>query len=113
GWRRRQARPRLRATGDESNRRQKMALEAFAIEFAKLVQIAEEVDIQKQIDIDVMVKGNSALADAKGESSALGPNTHTETLGLTTTVVQQGVGSSSSSIAESVAAATKAWDWHM
>jgi len=88
-------------------------LAAFAISFQKLVEIQEQVDIQKQIDIDVMVKGNSALADAKGESSALGPNTHTETLGLTTTVVQQGVGSSSSSIAESVAAATKAWDWHM
>jgi formyltetrahydrofolate synthetase len=91
-----------------------MGLEAFAIAFEKLVQIKENVDIQKEFDIDVMVQGNSALADAKGESSALGPNTHTETLALTTTVVQQGVGSSSSSIAESVAAATRdaKADWH-
>ena len=88
-------------------------LEAFAIQFTKLVEIQEQVDIQKQIDVHVFVKGNSALADAKGESSALGPNSHTETLALTTTVVQQGVGSSSSSIAESVAAATKDWAWHM
>ena len=86
-------------------------LEAFAISFAKLVQIVEQVDIQKQIDIDVFVKGNSALADAKTESDALGPNSHTETLALTTTTAVQGVGSSSSSIAESVAAATRDWAW--
>jgi hypothetical protein len=91
-----------------------MGLEAFAIAFEKLVQIKENVDVQKEFDIDVMVQGNSALADAKGESSALGPNTHTETLALTTTVVQQGVGSSSSSIAESLALATRdaKADWH-
>ena len=88
-------------------------LEAFAISFAKLVQIVEQVDIQKQIDIDVFVKGNSALADAKAESDALGPNSHTETLGLTSTTAVQGVGSSSSSIAESLSLATKVADWHM
>ena len=75
-------------------------LEAFAISFAKLVQIQEQVDIQKQIDVDVFVKGNSALANAKGEADALGPNSHTETLALTTTNTVQGVGSASSSIAE-------------
>jgi hypothetical protein len=82
-----------------------MALEAFAIQFTKLVQILEQVDIQKQIEATVFIAGNSALADAKAESDALGPNSHTETLALTTTTVVQGVGSSSSSIAESVAAA--------
>jgi len=82
-----------------------MALEAFAIEFAKLVQIVEQVDIQKHIDATVFIAGNSAMADAKAESDALGPNSFTETLALTTTTVVQGVGSSSSSIAESVAAA--------
>ena len=76
-------------------------LEAFAISFAKLVQIMEKVDIDKDFDIDVFVQGNSALADAKAEADALGPNSHTETLALTTTAVVQGVGSSSSSIAES------------
>ena len=87
-------------------------LEVFAIQFAKLVQIQEQVDIQKQIAVDVFVQGNSALADAKGEATALGPNSHTETLGLTSTTAVQGVGSSSSSIAESVSAATP-WAWHM
>jgi hypothetical protein len=46
-------------------------LEAFAISFAKLVQIVEKVDIQKEIDIDVFVKGNSALADAKAEADGV------------------------------------------
>jgi len=87
-------------------------LEAFAISFAKLVQVLERVDIDKSIDIDVFVKGNSAIADAKGEADALGPNSHTETLALTTTAVVQGVGSTSSSIAESVSAATRDWSFH-
>jgi hypothetical protein len=87
-------------------------LEAFAISFAKLVQIVEKVDIEKDIDVRAFVVGNSALADAKGEADALGPNSVTETLALTQTAVVQGVGSSSSSIAESVSAATKSWDFH-
>jgi hypothetical protein len=89
-------------------------LESFAVEFAKLVQIEEQVDVQKEFDINVMVQGNSALADVKAEASALGPNSHTETLGLTSTTTVQGVGSSSSSIAESLSLATKtaAADWH-
>ena len=88
-------------------------LETFAIEFLKLVEIQEQVDIQKQFDINVMVQGNSALADVKAEATALGPNSHTETLGLTSTTAVQGVGSSSSSIAESLSLATKVADWHM
>jgi hypothetical protein len=89
-------------------------LESFAISFAKLVQVVELVDIQKQIDVDVFVQGNSAIADAKGEAAALGPNSHTETLGLTSTTAVQGVGSSSSSIAESLSLATRdaKADWH-
>ena len=88
-------------------------LEAFAIQFIKVVQVLERVDIQKEINVDVWVQGNSALANAKGEADALGPNSHTETLGLTTTTAVQGVGSSSSSIAESVSAATKDVAGHM
>ena len=88
-------------------------LESFAISFAKLVQVLERVDIQKEINVDVWVQGNSAIANAKGEADALGLNSHTETLGLTTTTAVQGVGSSSSSIAESVSAATKDVAWHM
>ena len=79
-------------------------LEAFAIEFAKQVDIQEQVDIQKLIDVQAFVVGNSAIANAKGEAVALGNDTHTETLGLTSTTAVQGVGSSSSSIAESVSA---------
>jgi len=69
-----------------------------------LVQIAELVEIQKEIDVDVWVKGTSALANAKGESSALGADSTSETSAFTSTTVVQGVGSASSSIAESMAA---------
>jgi hypothetical protein len=84
-----------------------MALEAFAIQFAKLVQIQEQVAVDKAFDIDVFVEGNSALANAKSEADALGPDSHTETLALTTTTTVQGVGSSSSSIAESLSLADR------
>ena len=84
-----------------------MGLEAFAIEFEKLVDIQEEVDIQKAFQVDVQVQGNSALADVKAEATALGPNSHTETLGVTSTTAVAGVGSSSSSIAESLSLAQK------
>jgi hypothetical protein len=87
-------------------------LEAFAISFAKLVQIMENVKIEKEIDIDVWVQGTSAIAESKGEAFALGDNSHTETLSLTQTSVVEGVGSESSSIAESVSAATKDWGFH-
>ena len=68
----------------------------------------ERVDIHKTIDVDVWVQGNSAIANAKGEADALGPNSHTETLGLTTTTAVYGVGSASSSIAESISLADRA-----
>ena len=80
-------------------------LEAFAISFAKLVQIMEQVRVDKDFNVDVFVQGNSAMANAKGEADALGPDSHTETLALTTTTVVQGVGSSSSSIAQSLSLA--------
>ena len=90
-----------------------MALEAFAIEFEKQVDIQENVDVQKAFQVDVQIQGNSALADVKAEATALGPNSSTETLGLTSTTAIQGVGSSSSSIAESLSLATKTADWHI
>ena len=82
-------------------------LEAFAISFAKLVRIMEDVQVDKDFNVDVFVEGNSALADAKGEADALGPDSHTETLALTTTTAVFGVGSASSSIAESLSLADK------
>jgi hypothetical protein len=81
-------------------------VEAFAVQFTKLSAVLDLARIDKQIDVDAHVKGNSAFADAKGESDAIGPNSFTETLALTKTTVVQGVGSSSSSIAESDAATT-------
>ena len=48
-------------------------LEAFAISFAKLVQIMEQVRVDKDFNVDVFVQGNSAMANAKGEADALGP----------------------------------------
>jgi hypothetical protein len=79
-------------------------VEAFAVQFQKTSIVVDLAYINKKIDVDVHVKGNSAIADAKGESTALGYNSHTETLALTSTTAVQGVGSSSSSIAQSVAA---------
>src|SRR5262249_60364142 len=73
-------------------------LEAFAIQFQKQVDIQEQVDVQKQFDIDVAVQGTSALADVKAEATALGPNSHTETLGVTSTTAVAGGGSGSCSI---------------
>jgi hypothetical protein len=84
-------------------------LESFAIQFTKLVEIQEQVDIEKEIDVSALVFGNSAIGESKGEAFALGPNTHTETMSLTQTSAVQGVGSSSSSIAESVSATNGNW----
>ena len=82
-------------------------LEAFAISFSKLVAILEQVKVDKDFNVDVFVSGNSALADSKGEAAALGPDSHTETLALTTTSAVFHVGSASSSIAESLSLADK------
>jgi hypothetical protein len=82
-------------------------LEAFAIQFSKLVEILEQVKVDKDFNVDVFVEGNSALANSKAEAAALGPDSHTETLALTTTMAVQGVGSSSSSIAESLSLADR------
>ena len=82
-------------------------LEAFAISFEKLIEILDLVKVDKDFNVDVFVEGNSAMANAKGEADALGPDSHTETLALTTTATVFGVGSSSSSIAESLSLADK------
>ena len=82
-------------------------LEAFAISFSKLVTVLDLVKVDKDFNVDVFVDGNSAMANAKGEAAALGPDSHTETLALTTTTAVQGVGSSSSSIAESLSLADR------
>jgi len=68
------------------------------VSFLKAVNIQENVDIDKSIDVRAFVVGNSALANATAD--ALGPNSTSETLTQTTAV--QGVGSSS--VSESVSA---------
>jgi hypothetical protein len=94
-------------------------IEQFAISFQKLVEIVERVDIQKEVDVDVFVKGNLAMADSKAiaDADALGRDTVTQTLttATTTTTVVQGVGSSSDSdaIAQSLSAAGPVKDWHL
>jgi hypothetical protein len=80
-------------------------LEAFAISFSKLIAILDLVEVNKDFNVDVWVDGNSAMANAKGEAAALGPDSHTETLALTTTNTVFHVGSASSSIAESLSLA--------
>ena len=82
-------------------------LEAFAISFSKLVTILDLVKVDKDFNVDVFVEGNSAMANSKGEADALGPDSHTETLSLTTTTAVFGVGSASSSIAESLSLADR------
>jgi hypothetical protein len=88
------------------------SFEAFTIEFTKLVEILDLVLVDKFIDIDAFVDGNSALATAKGEAAALGFDTHTETLSLTTTTTVAPMfplfvgASASSSIAESLSVAS-------
>jgi hypothetical protein len=81
-------------------------LEAFAIQFTKLVQILEQVRVDKDVNVDVFVKGNLAMGDAKGEADAFGDNTVAETLALTKTTTVEGLFSDSSSIAQSLSAST-------
>jgi hypothetical protein len=87
-------------------------IEQFAISFEKLVVIQELVEIVKFIDARVHVDGNSSLGNAKGVADAIGDNTTTQTLALVETLAVQGVGSSSSSFAESLSA-TQGWHAHM
>jgi hypothetical protein len=76
------------------------------VSFTKYVNIFDKVYVDKFIDVDVFVKGNSALANATAD--ALGPNTHTETLTQTWAVQ----GEYSGSVSESLSAATRAFDFH-
>ena len=72
----------------------------FDVSFNKYVNVNENVDIDKSIDVRAFVHGNSAIANATAD--ALGYNSHSETLTQTTSV--QVVGSSS--VSESVSAST-------
>ena len=81
------------------------------VSFTKYVNIYDKVYIDKDINVDVYVKGNSAISNATAD--AVGYNTHSET--LTQTWSQQGDATHqgySGSVSESVSASTKAYDFH-
>jgi hypothetical protein len=72
----------------------------FDVSFNKYVNVNENVDIDKSIDVRAYVHGNSAIANATAD--AIGYNSHSETLTQTTSVKNYG----SSSVSESVSAST-------
>jgi hypothetical protein len=84
-------------------------LETFAVQVVKLVSVLEQFQIEKEVDVDVMIKGTLATALTKAEADAFGDNTLAETAAFTSTHAVEGVGSSSSSIAESTSAALRDW----
>ena len=97
--------PQPRATGD--NRRDDNASPpTFDVSFTKYVDIFDRVQVNKDINVDVWVKGNSAIGNATAD--AMGKNTHTET--LTQTYTSEGHGSSS--VSESLSASTKDFQMH-
>ena len=55
-----------------------MTMQAPDVSFIKYVNIYDKVDINKDINVDVYVKGNSAISNATAD--AYGYNTHSETL---------------------------------
>ena len=63
-----------------------MTMQAPDVSFTKYVNIYDKVYIDKDINVDVYVKGNSAISNATAD--AVGYNTHSET--LTQTWSQQG-----------------------
>lgn len=77
-----------------------MSTDTSNVVFTKAIDIAENVDIQKLIDVQTEIFGNVALANAN--ASALSPFNNTTAQTLTEAHVVWNVGSSSAS--ESVAA---------
>jgi hypothetical protein len=70
-----------------------------SVQFTKLVQVLDQVEVDKSFEIAAFVVNNSAMADATAD--ALGYNTHTETLTTANTVEHVGSASASQSIAAS------------
>jgi hypothetical protein len=68
------------------------------VSFLKYTNIFDFAAINKYINVNTYVDGNSAIANATAD--ALGPNSHSETLTQTTAVQNLG----SSSVSESVSA---------
>jgi hypothetical protein len=78
----------------------------FDVSFTKYVDIFDRDQVNKDINVDVWVKGNSAIGNATAD--AMGKNTHTET--LTQTYTSEGQGSSS--VSESLSASSKDFQMH-
>ena len=88
-----------------------MAMQAPHVSFTKYVNIYDKVYIDKDINVDVYVKGNSAISNATAD--AYGYNTHSETLTQTTSAQGDATHMGySGSVSESVSASTKAYDFH-
>ena len=89
-----------------------MTTQAPDVSFIKYVNIYDKVDINKDIDVNVYVKGNSAISNATAD--AYGYNTHSETLTQTTSAQGDATHMGySGSVSESVSASTpKAFDFH-
>ena len=81
------------------------------VSFIKNVNIYEKAYINKDFNIDVYVKGNSAMANATAD--AVGYNTHAETLTKTysTTPDPETHLGYSGSVSESTSASTN-WSFH-
>jgi hypothetical protein len=77
-----------------------------SLDFTKLVDIYEKAQIDKSIDVQAYVHGNTGMANATAD--AFGPNTISET--LTETHAFQGHGSSAAS--ESLSA-TNGYEYHI
>ena len=77
-----------------------MTTPAFDVSFLKYVNVNENVDIDKSIDVSAFVRGNSAIANATAD--ALGYNSHSETLTQTTSVEHVVSSSVSASVSASV-----------
>ena len=88
-----------------------MTAPTFDVSFTKYVNIYDKVNIDKDINVDVYVKGNSAISNATAD--AYGYNTHSETLTQTTSAQGDATHMGySGSVSESVSASTKAFDFH-
>ena len=88
-----------------------MAMPNFDVSFTKWVDIRDTVKINKEIDVDVWVKGNSAISNATAD--AYGYNTHSETLTQTTSAQGDATHMGySGSVSESVSASTPRFEFH-
>ena len=88
-----------------------MTTPSYDVSFTKYVNIYDKVNIDKDINVDVYVKGNSAISNATADAVRLqhaqrDANPNTSAQGDATHMGYSG------SVSESVSASTKAYDFH-